>query len=67
MPPRGELRNVHREFVHSLQRQSGQRDVGRQASGMLAVWNASDFLVVLRTALAGIDDHGHSRQGLQCF
>ena len=42
-------------------------DIGRQATGGVAVGNSTDFLVVLRTTVAGIDDHGHARQVSQCL
>jgi hypothetical protein len=63
----GKLRYLRRQFVHLLQREPGQPDIGSEAPGMLAVGNAASLLVVVRAAVPGVDDHGHAGEGAQCL
>lgn len=56
----GELRHLHRQLVHLLQREAGQADIGSQPAGVLAVRDSAHLLVVARAVVAGVDDYGHT-------
>src|SRR4029077_192483 len=66
-PAIAKLRYLRRQFVHLLQREPGQPDIGSEAPGLLAVGNAAYLLVVVRAAVPGVDDHGHAGEGAQCL
>jgi hypothetical protein len=51
-----EYRNLKRQFVHLLERQSWDGYVGRVPASMFAIGNATDLLVMRRAAVTVVDD-----------
>jgi len=63
----GKLRNLESEFIHSLQRQTGQTHVRRQFFQMFAVWNSAKLTVVPRATISGMHPHWYAGERPQLF